>query len=187
MAQVTDNIITEGLSGRLGKRLVFRRGKGGATIVGIRRTPPENPEYSEAQLAQQKAFKEAAEYAQEARTQSIYKSLARGTKSSAYNLALADWFGQPEVLSIDSSEWTGQVGQTIRIKAKDDTKVASVRVVIHNNGTILEEGDAVPAEDNVLLWSYVTTTIVTRTPELLLDANAYDLPGNFGAMSVPMN
>lgn len=86
----------------------------------------------------------------------------------------------------DAMEY-GQVGQTIRIKAKDDTKVASVRVVIHNNGTILEEGDAVPAEDNVLLWSYVTTTIVTRTPELLLDANAYDLPGNFGAMSVPMN
>ena len=187
MAKVTDNVITEGLSGRLGKRLIFRRGKGGATIVAIRPTPPENPEYSEAQLAQQEAFKEATEYAQEAQSQSIYKLLARGTKFSAYNLALADWFNQPEILSIDSSEWTGQVGQTIRIKAKDDVKVTSVRVVIHNNGTILEEGDAVPAEDNVLLWSYITRTVVTPAQGLLLDANVYDMPGNFVATSVPMN
>jgi len=78
--------------------------------VAIRPTPPENPQYSDAQLAQQEAFKEAVEYAQEAQAQSIYKALARGTESSAYNLAIADWFGQPEVLSIDTSAWIGQAG-----------------------------------------------------------------------------
>jgi hypothetical protein len=187
MAKVRDNLVTEGLTGRLGKRLVFRRGRGGTTIVAVRPIPSENPEYNDAQLAQQGAFTKATRYAKGARTKSIYKMLARGTESTPYNLAIADWFGQPEVLSIDASEWTGQMGQTIRIEATDDTKVTSVRVVIHNNGTILEEGDAVPADDNVLLWSYVTTTNVTPAPQLLLDANAYDLAGNFGAMSVAMN
>jgi hypothetical protein len=71
--------------------------------VAIRPTPPKNPQYSDAQLAQQEAFKEAVEYAQEAQAQSIYKALARETESSAYNLAIAGWFGQPQVLSIDSS------------------------------------------------------------------------------------
>jgi hypothetical protein len=187
MAKVRDNVITEGLSGKLGKRLVFRRGKGGSTIVALRGTPPENPEYSDAQVAQQEAFKDASKYAQEAQTQSLYKTLARGTESSAYNLAVADWFGKPEVLSIDASAWTGQAGQTIRMEATDDTKVTNVHVVIHNNGTVLEEGDAEPVGKNVLLWSYVTTTNVTPAQGLLLDANAYDMAGNFGAMSVSLN
>jgi hypothetical protein len=37
------------------------------------------------------------------------------------------------------------------------------------------------------LWTYVTTTRVTPAGSILLDANAYDLPGNFGASSVAMN
>jgi hypothetical protein len=37
-----------------------------------------------------------------------------------------------------------------------------------------------------LLWIYTTTAEVTATPGLLLDASAYDLPGHFGASSVPL-
>jgi hypothetical protein len=65
--------------------------------------------------------------------------------------------------------------------------VTNVRVVIHNNGTIFEEGEAMPVEDNVLLWSYITKTTVTPVQGLLLNANAYDTPGNFGAMAVSLS
>lgn len=187
MAKVKDNVITEGLSGKLGKRLVFRRGRGGTTIVGVKPVPSENPQYSEAQLAQQEAFKTAAEYAKKAKTQPVYKALTRDTEATAYNQAVADWFGQPRVLNINASGWTGQTGQTIEIKAIDDTKVVGVRVVIHNNGTILEEGEALPSETDGLLWTYVTTTDVAAAPGILLDANARDMAGNIGAASVPMD
>ena len=60
-------------------------------------------------------------------------------------------------------------------------------VVIHNNGSILEQGEAVPSATDGLLWTYVTTTQVTPAQGILLDANAYDLLGNFGSWSVPMN
>ena len=187
MAKVNDNLVTEGLSGKLGKRLYFRRGRGGTTILAVRPKPSENPEYNDAQLAQQEAFKTATTYAKKAKNQPIYKALTRGTEETAYNRAVADWFGQPEILNIDASDWTGQIGQTIQIKAQDDTKVINVRVVIHDNGTILEEGEAVPSETDGLLWTYVTMTNVAAASGILLDANAYDLAGNFGASSVSMN
>jgi hypothetical protein len=112
---------------------------------------------------------------------------ANAANSTAYNMAVADWFGKPEILALDASGWTGEIGQTIRIEAQDDTKVTRVTVVIHNNGTVLEQGEAVPAGTGGSLWSYVTTTQVTPAQGILLDANAYDLPGNFGSSSVPMN
>ena len=100
---------------------------------------------------------------------------------------MADWLGQPEILALDTGGWTGEIGQTIRIEAQDDTKVTRVTVVIHNNGTILEQGEAVPSGTDGSLWTYVTTTRVTPAQGVLLDANAYDLPGNFGSSSVAMN
>ena len=60
-------------------------------------------------------------------------------------------------------------------------------VVIHNNGVVLEEGEAVPSETDDSLWTYVTTTQVTPAQGILPDANAYDMPGHFGASSVSMN
>ena len=66
-------------------------------------------------------------------------------------------------------------------------EVTRVTVVIHNNGSILEQGEAVPAGAGSSLWTYVTTTKVTPAQGILLDANAYDLPGHFGSSSVPMN
>ena len=83
----------------------------------------------------------------------------------------------------EKAEKTREIGQTICIDTQDDTKVTRVTVVIHHNGTILEQGEAVPSATDGSLWIYVTTTDVPTSPAPLLDANAYDMPGNFGAMS----
>ena len=187
MAKVNDNIVTDGLIGKLGKRLVFRRGRGGRTIVGTGAAYDDVRKFNDAQLAHHEAFKMAIVYAKVAKKNPVYVQLAKGAEATAYNLAVADWFGKPQVLNIDSNGWSGQSGHTISIKAVDDTKVTNVRVVIHNNGTILEEGEAVPSDHDGLLWTYVTRTNVTAAPGILLDANAYDLAGNFGASSISMN
>ena len=59
---------------------------------------------------------------------------AAGTAATAYNLAVADYFGKPEILDIDISRWTGQAGQKIYIRAKDNFMVVRVRLVIRPNG-----------------------------------------------------
>ena len=187
MAKVRDNHVTEGLSGKLGKRLYFRRGKGGKTILATRPVYPEDREPTENQAAQHTAFKRAIAYAKGAKDQPLYVKLAKGTDATPYNLAVADWFGQPEVLEIDASAWTGQSGQPIFIQAIDDTRVTNVTVVIHNNGTIFEQGEAVPANGDGLTWIYTTTTNVPTSPAPVLDANAYDLARNFGSSSIQLN
>ena len=188
MSKVKDNIITEGLSGRLGKsRLIFRTGKNGKTIVALSSAVGEDRVFNEAQQAQQEAFAQATQYAVVAKDNPVYVSLARETDASAYNLAIADWFGKPKVLELNTDGWTGGIGHTIRIKAKDDTKVTRVQVVIHQDGNVLEQGEAVPSETDGLMWTYVTTTNLMGTPNLQLDANAFDLPGNVGASSVSLS
>ena len=177
MATVRDNPITEGLSGKLGRRLTFRKGRKGKTIVALSPVYSEDRVLSEAQMTHHEAFRQATQYAVGAKDNPIYVNLGKVVDATAYNLAVADWFGQPEVLNIDASSWTGQVGQTLRISAKDDTFVTRVHIVIDNaQGTIFEQGEMVRV-DNVW-WTYTTTTQIPMDPAPRISATAYDLPGN---------
>lgn len=177
MAKVFDNPITEGLSGKLGRRLVFRKGRNGKTIVALSPVFSEGRVFNESQLAHHEAFRQATQYAVGAKDNPIYVALAKGADATAYNLAVADWFGQPKVLQIDPGNWTGQIGQTIRIQAKDDTYVASVHVTIDDaHGNIFEQGEAVRSEG--LWWTYTTTSQVPQSPAPRVIAVAKDLPGN---------
>jgi hypothetical protein len=132
-------------------------------------------------------FKRASAYAKASKKQPLYVQKAKANNSTSYNMAVADWFGKPEVLEIDASGWTGQSGQTVQIWAQDDTQVTLVQVVIHSNGTVLEQGEAVRSEADGLLWTYITTSDVFTSPAPLLDANAFDMAGNLGAMSYQLN
>lgn len=187
MARVHNNIFVRGLTGAVGDQFVIRKTRSGKTIIANKPEFDENREFSEAQKAQQDAFKRAIGYARLAKTQPLYVQLAKGTDATAYNMAMADWFGEPEVRSIDASGWNGQAGKTVQIVAQDDTYVTRVQVKIHNNGTVLEEGEAVRSEHDSMLWIYTTTTAITPAPGVLLDASAYDMPGNFGTTSVSLN
>ena len=187
MAEAFNNLFVRGLTGAVGDQFVIRRTRSGKTIIANKPRFDKNREFSPSQKAHQNAFRQAARYAKAARTLPLYIERAKAANSTSYNMAVADWFGKPEILALDASGWTGAIGQTIRIKAQDDTKVTRVTVVIHNNGAILEQGEAVPSGTDGSLWTYVTTTQVTPAQGILLDANAYDLPGNFGSWSVPMN
>jgi hypothetical protein len=135
------------------------------------------------QNAQLEAIRLATTYANFAQNQPLYEHKAIGTPLSAYSVALADYFGKPEVLSIDISNWTGEIGQTIRIKARDNIMVLKVCVMIRENNaseTALEAGEAVQSETDRFLWTYTTTALVPQTPGTRLDVFAYDLPGNMG-------
>lgn len=93
---------------------------------------------------------------------------------------MADWFSKPIVVESDLSNWTGQIGQTIRIKAIDTVHVSRVHIKIENeDGTIFEQGEMVRADG--LWWTYTTKTQVPMSPATRLTATSYDLPGNKAA------
>ena len=175
MAKVTNNIVTQGLSGKLGNQIVFRAGKGGQTIVAVK--PASGREFNAEQQAHHEAFRNAIAYARSAKDEAVYVVKAQGTTMNPFNAAVADWFRQPQVLEIDTNTWTGEVGEVIRVKAQDDTLVANVRLAITNgNGTTFEQGQAVQADG--LWWEYTTTTAVDVNANPAVIATAEDLPGN---------
>jgi hypothetical protein len=179
MAKVRDNLITEGLSGKLGKRLVFRKSRGGGTILAVSPVYSTTREYSETELEHQEAFRKAIQYAKVAKDQPLYVQRARGTEATAYNLAVADWFGRPEILMVDTTEWDGQIGQIIRIKAQDDTQVKSVYVSIEGaDDTVFEQGQAVLSGTDSLWWVYTATSLLPAQSNPRIVVTARDLPGN---------
>jgi len=121
--KVDNNIFVRGMTGKVGDQFVVRKGKGGQTIVTNKPSFGSNRVFLPEQLAHQQAFREAIAYAQSAQGQPIYIAKAAGTTMSPFNAAVADWFRKPVVHEIDHSGWTGEIGQTIRVRAQDDTQV----------------------------------------------------------------
>jgi hypothetical protein len=131
-------------------------------------------------ISMQEEIRQAVTYAEYACDQPLYQGRSVGTGNTAYNLALADYLGKPQVLDIDIRGWTGEIGQSILIKATDNFWVLSLCLVIRDGNTILEEGEAGQSTQDGLLWKYTTRTPIVRKPGIYLDAYAHDLPGNAG-------
>jgi hypothetical protein len=166
MAKVNNNVLVRGLSGKLGGQVVFRQMRDGRTVVA------DMPDFSRRVLSRdQKAhhskFKDGAAYAKEAaKTKPIYAQLAAGTRKTAYNVALADYFHPPVIHEVKRSK------SALRIRASDDVLVAKVFVtVLDNDGKILEKGDAVQEGDSEW-WKYAPQ----RAGRVLVEAR--DLAGN---------
>lgn len=137
------------------------------------------------QMSQQEAFREATTYADFAKSREVYINKAKGTGVTAYNIAITDWFCAPKVMEIDVDNWTGEIGQTIRVKAKDNVLVARVAVVIRDaNESVLEEGEAVQSEAGSAWWNYTTQSLVTMSPFPIVEATAQDLPGNTDSFAI---
>lgn len=133
--------------------------------------------------AQQDAIRSASSYAHFSQNQSLYQNKAVGSALSAYQWALADYFGMPEVEEIDVSGWTGEVGQSIVIRARDNLMVLHVDVMISEGSegnSVFESGDAEQSDTDRSLWIYTTSTAVPQKPGVCVDVVAYDLPGNSG-------
>ena len=179
MAESKNNIITHGLSGKVGDLIVFRN-RNGKTYVASK--PKERTgELSEAQKEHQKFFQQAVIYAKSAlvnpETKQAYKDAA-DEGESAYNVAVADFMHAPDIDEIDLSKYTGKVGDTIMVTVTDDFKVAEVSVTILNaDGTEVEHGLAQSALGG-LQWLYTATAVNNSLEGDKIIIRASDLPHN---------
>ncbi len=163
MAKVKSNVLVEGISGLLGRSIVFRQMRDGSIVISGR---PDfsHRKFSRDQLTHQSRF-QAASYARfAARKNPIYAELAKGTTKTAYNIALSDWFNPPVINNI-----TRQDGY-IRVDATDNVQVTKVIVtILDEEGKPLEQGEAMLSKG---LWEYIPVT------EGSVKVEAWDLAGN---------
>lgn len=180
MAVVLKNLVTKGLSGKLGDTIVFRK-VGDKTIVAT--VPTTSKEPTEAQKAQRERFQMAVLYAKsqmdDPDAKAAYEAEAKGSgQPNAYNIAVADFFHAPDIEEVDLENYLGNIGDTIRVRAIDDFKVVEVQVEIYNaDGTLVEKGAAVQ-QANGLDWVYTATV---KNDDLYSDKvviKVSDMPGN---------
>lgn len=178
MAKAQRNAVIQGTSGALGDQLVTRRDKAGRTTLMKKPTFSDDREFSRAQKGQQGSFREAMLYAKSAvKREPIYAELAEGTPRTAYNIAISDWFHPPEVRAIDLSGWTGQAGESIRIKAEDDVMVVRVTVaIVDGEDEVIEQGEAEQVDG--VWWVYTTTRAALGSARVI--GVAEDLAGHVG-------
>jgi hypothetical protein len=184
MAQVGKNVLTRGLSGKLGNLVVFRRNRE-KTIMSVapgKRTHP----LTEAQQRHLQQFREAVVYAKsvlaDQEKKAEYKAAAKNGES-AFNVAVADYLKLPVIKEVDLCLYAGQVGDRIRIRAIDNFKVVNVSVGIYNaDNTILETGIAA-GNGNGLDWFY---TAIQKNPVMTggrVVVTVTDSPGHQGQMA----
>jgi hypothetical protein len=177
MAKSQNNVVTHGLSGKIGNLLVFRQ-RDGKTIVS--KMPEQSKTASEKQQKQRKRFQKAVLYAKSVfaspSTEALYAKMTKKGKNP-FNVAVADFFNAPDIETVDLSDYTGTPGDEIRIMASDDFAVKSVHVqIINADGSQVEEGEAAHSAGD--LWIY---TAVQNNENLVGDkiiVTASDLPGN---------
>ena len=178
MAKQTRNVVTHGLSGKIGDLLVFRQ-VAGKTVVG--KIPQTSKEPSEQQLEQRRKFQQAVLYAKSAAADpamdAAYKKAAKRGQTG-YNVAVADFFHAPDILNIDVTGYTGAPGDVIRIQVSDDFRVKEVKVTISNaDGTLVEEGNA--TTDAIgYVWTYTATSANDTLEGDRIEISVSDIPGN---------
>ncbi len=184
---ISNNTYTEGLSGKVGRNMVFRQRKSGKVILGKRPGPRRTPP-TEKQQEIHDRFRMGSMYAKAAMADPARKAAyeaAGNSDQSAYNLALRDAFRAPVVKAIDTTEYSGRTGDMIVVRAIDDFKVASVKVSIRKaDGSVLEEGKAVL--DGNALWVYTAAIPADNISGFTVTAIAKDLPGNIGTMEIKL-
>jgi hypothetical protein len=184
MAKQSNNVVTHGISGKIGDLLVFRV-RDGKTVVS--KVPQKRKFDSEKQKGQQRKFQRAVLYARSSfadpETAEAYKKAAKKGQTG-YNVAVADFFHAPDIQNVDVSGYTGQPGDIIRIEVSDNFMVKEVNVSITNaDGSLVEEGAATPDAAGYL-WIYTATAANSSLEGDRIEISASDLPGNVSQDSV---
>jgi len=177
MAKMKDNNATFGIRGKV-NQLVYSQ-RNGETVVS--KPPIRTAPLSEAQKSITSTFKQAVLYArsilQDAAIKLAYKKKAKRGQSP-FNLAIADYFKPPVIVSVNLDELANQVGSKIIALVTDNFRVEKVKVKIEKSGGgLIEEGDAVLQPDG-LNWLYTTTTANANNTGNKVSVTASDLPGN---------
>jgi hypothetical protein len=187
MSRINGNLLVKGARGNVGKQFVFKK-RGNNTYIAKMPTINEHIVPTQGQVEVRELFAAASLYAKGAigspeLKREYGKKAASG--QTPFNVAFRDYLKAPVVKSISTENYNGATGSIIEVRAKDDFRVAAVKVRIRDaNGVLLEEGNAIlnPIDRNK--WSYATVQLNDSPAGCIVSATAFDLPGNKGVLEV---
>jgi hypothetical protein len=189
MARIKKNKLVEGASGNVGKQFVYKQ-RGKETHIALMPVFDKNAPITEKQEQVRESFSEASMYATSAMNspelKKEYQKKASST-NNAYNIALRDYLKSPVVKLIDKDSYDGTPGSTIVIKAKDDFRVAAVKVSVHTaDGVLIEDGNAILDPINRNKWNYTAVQANAPLAGSVIKAIAKDIPGNTGSREITL-
>lgn len=178
MARVNYNVVTHGISGKVGDLLQFRQRYGKTIIAKI---AAKSSKTSTNQQEIRDKFKQATAYAKSAlktpELLEIYqKRAAAGV--TPYNLALKDFFSTPVIGGVELSAYTGAIGSTIAVQSSDDTKVAGVTILVYDSSNNLIETGAAAQQGEQDIWIFTATQFNNDPVGGKVVVEVRDLPGN---------
>ncbi|WP_276483768.1 hypothetical protein [Paraflavitalea pollutisoli] len=186
MAQV-NSIVSGKFSGQLGKEIVFRDWAGKTVVAKSPKSRKGAPSAEQAEI--QERFLYASKFAKavvnndDKGMAEAYTAVLR-PRQNVYARAVQDFMSSPVVSKVDVRNYTGAIGNTLKVRAIDDFRVVSVRVEIYAAaGTLIEAGNST-LDSNGIDWIYTATKVNSQLPDSRIVAIATDVPGNEGAMEV---
>jgi hypothetical protein len=167
-----------GFSGAMGEMVFADHKKKGRTLAYMK----THYDPTQAQLDHLARFKEAARHAtavlEDPAARAFYETIAEARNSNAYAVAFTDFLVVPEFKPFDLSQYQGQVGDTILIRATDDIGLADVQVTLTaNNGTRIEQGKAVADAVRAGYWTYTATSPVALGSDIFIEVEGIDHAG----------
>jgi hypothetical protein len=160
MAIIHSNSFVKGFSGSLGS-VVFRQLRGKTIMSG---KPDKVTKQSTLQRENRTRFKAASAWAKaqmlDPDKKSYYWRKAKKLKlPNAYTAAVSDYMRKGEIKEIDTRQYKGNIGDTIRLKIqKKDFAVHKVEVTIYSDdGSILESSMAVRKDRDVFIYKATHT------------------------------
>ena len=186
MARSKENVLTHGMSGKIGDIIVFRNVNGN-TIVA--KAPAKSKsKASEKQLLQRERFLEAAIYSKSVQLDPELKALYESSLiegKTVYIMAMTDFLNSPTIKNVEINNYSGSGGSTIAMRVTDDFMVKQVEVTITNlSGGTLEQGNAA-LQPNGLDWHYITTSDSTGEVGKII-ITATDNPGNISRKEITL-
>ena len=189
MAKINDNLLVRGARGNVGKQFVYKR-RGDNTHIARMPKVKKDAIPTAAQEEHRELFAAASLYATGAISNPALKleyQEKAGPGETAFNVALRDYLKSPQVKKIDASKYDGTIGSILSINARDDFRVADVKVSIHDaTGFLVEEGNAVLSPLDRNKWIYTATQENTVFAGTRITVIASDLPGNTAMLQVTL-
>lgn len=177
MAIVRENDLTEGLSGRFGKKIVFKQWKGRTIATRKARKPQKE---SALQRQNRDRFREATAYAKQCmadpKKKAYYLHKAKTLElSNAYTAAITDFMRKPEVKAIDRSKHSDKRGSTYVVdvvKKGFAVKEANV-VMMSEEDVVLETAPLVRSDGRWIYKQGVVPGKAVGKIKLLITARDY--------------
>ena len=143
---------------------------------------------TEAQLASQARFTEAARRAQkmleDPAQREFYEMIAKERDSLPHIVALTDILVVPFFKPLDLSAYQGKVGDQIMIRAVDDIGLVNVDVnIVAQDGTPIEQGQAIEDGARSGKWIYTATRQVALGTDIFIEVKGFDHAGTKAQLS----